>query len=100
MNASPSAVHSYRGSRIWFIITFVLLAAAWVAFFLVRDYGLRLAERYGRAPDVVDALNRDAYVCSRTVPYYLIMLLLDALALGSLAAPSGPGWFRAPKILL
>jgi hypothetical protein len=90
---------SRRGTELWSVATLGLLAAGWVTFFLTQGYAFSLAERYGPAPDVVDALGRDAYIDSRTLPYYSVMMLLDVAAVLTLAAPSRAGWPRVLKIL-
>lgn len=88
-----------RGAGLWSFATLGLLAAGWVAFFLTQGYTFQLAERYGPVPDVVDALGRDAYIGSRTLSYYSVMMLLDAAAVLTLAVPSRAGWRRVLKIV-
>jgi hypothetical protein len=76
-----------------------LLAAGWLTFFLTREYAFRLAERYGPAPEVVDALQRDAYICRNILSYYSVAVLLDVLAVATLAPRSRRGWSRVLKVL-
>jgi hypothetical protein len=90
---------SRRAAGLWSVATLGLLAAGWATFFLTQAYAFRLMERYGPAPDVVDALGRDAYIDRRTLPYYSVMILLDLAAVLTLAAPSRAGWPRILKIL-
>ena len=84
MDPLPDAVNDYRGSRMWPVIALGLLAAAWVMYFLIMGYSARLSERWGPAPDVVDALQRDGYGARRILPYLSVVLLLDMLVLGAL----------------
>lgn len=89
-----------RGSGKWTAIALGLLTAGWVAYFLIERYSLRLAEKWGPAPDVVDALGRDAYISRHTLPWYTAMLVLDALAVAVLFTPSRPGWPRVIKVVV
>ncbi len=88
-----------RGARLWPVATLGLLASGWVAFLLTQWYAMRLAAQYGPAPDVVDAFRRDAYICSRTLPYYSVTMVIDILAVATLAARSRPGWPRVLKVV-
>src|SRR5262245_31339220 len=74
----------------WQTATLALLVAGWVTFILTREYVSRLEEQYGPAPDVVDALKRDAYVGRRALPYFSVAVLLDVLAALTLAARGRP----------
>ena len=100
MDPLPDAVNDYRGSRMWPVIALGLLAAAWVMYFLIMGYSARLSERWGPAPDVVDALQRDGYGARHILPYLSVVLLLDMLVLGALAPQSRPGWPRVLKVLV
>ncbi len=100
MDPLPDAGNDYRGSRMWPVIALGLLAAAWVTYYLIMCYGTRLAERWGPAPDVVDALQRDGYVSRRILPYLMVVMLLDMLALGALVPQSRAVWPRVLKVLI
>jgi hypothetical protein len=96
----PSGPHSFpRGAGLWPAAPLGLLAAGWLAFFLTWGYTFRLGEWYGPAPEVVDALKRDTYIARRILPYYSVAVLLDVLAVLTLAARSRPGWPRVLKVL-
>jgi hypothetical protein len=94
----PTLHHEVAG--LWSVATLVLLAAAWATFFLTQRYASHLAERYGPAPDVVDALGRDAYIGRRTLPYYSVMVMLDVIAFLTLIASSRAGWPWALKLMV
>jgi hypothetical protein len=100
MEATAEFGDENSGSRAWPVITLGLLATAWLTFFLTLGYANRLAERWGPAPDVVDALALHSYVGGRTWPYYSATLFLDLLAIGSLTARSRRGWPRALKVMV
>jgi hypothetical protein len=68
-------------------------------FLLTQGYAERLSEEYGPAPDVVDALGRDAYVGRNTLPSLTAVLVLDGLAILALSVGSRPGWPRAVRVL-
>ncbi len=93
-------VGNYRGSRKWPVIALGLLTIGWVAYFLIMGYADRLGDRWGPAPDVVDALQRGEYIARHTLPYHSVVLFLDMLALGALVPQSRPGWPRVLKVLV
>ena len=99
MELIPDAGNGHRGSVLWPVVSLGLLAAAWGTFLLTQGYAARLAKRWEPAPEVVDALGRDAYVCKRTLPYLSLVLLFDLIAAGSLAVASRRGWPRVLKVL-
>jgi hypothetical protein len=99
MELIPDAGNGHRGSVLWPVVSLGLLAAAWGAFLLTQGYAARLAKRWGPAPEVVDALGRDAYVSRRIIPYLMLVLFLDLIAAGSLAVASRHGWPRVLKVL-
>lgn len=92
-------IASTGGRALWPVATLALQLASWTSFILTQGYGDHLVERWGPAPDVVDALNRDAYVSRCTLPYYSAVLLLDGAAALTLAVRSHRGWSFGLKIL-
>ena len=79
----PTSGNGYRGlASVWPIVTLGLLVAGWVTFLLATGYTARSVERRGPAPDVVDALGRDAYISRHTLAYYSVVMLLDVLGDG------------------
>jgi hypothetical protein len=87
------------GSAKWPVVALGLVAASWAAFLLTMEYADRLQERWGPAPDVVDALGRDAYVSRHTLPYLTAIVALDGAAALALIARSRRGWPLAIKVL-
>jgi hypothetical protein len=98
--AAPELDDQHRDWSVWPFLTVALLTTGWATFYLSVLYTSTLVERWGPAPDVVDALGRDAYVGRKTFPFFSIALLFDLLTVGSLVAPSRSGWHRALKILV
>jgi hypothetical protein len=99
MVESPGTNAGPVGSLRWPLATLILVTAAWLVFLLALGYTGRLQDQWGPAPDVWDALVRDAYVGRRTVPIFTVALLLDLAAAMSLGAGSYRGWPLAVKVL-
>ena len=93
------AAPDLAGSARWPLATLGLVAAGWVVFLLAQGYADRLRERWGPAPDVVDALGRDAFVGERTLAYFTAAVVLDAAAAVSLLARSRRWWPLAVKVV-
>jgi hypothetical protein len=100
METPPDPGNGHGGSAVWPVVALGLLGTGWAAFFLTLGYAARLADGWGPAPEVFDALARDADIARHALPCYSALLFLDVLAVGSLAAPSRPGWPRALKVLV
>ncbi len=104
--------HSER----WSITAFVFLVVAWVIYFLNIWCGRIIADEYGPAPDVIDALGKSAYVNSRVLVGFVVVVALDVLAMIYLImahAPQGDScrnrlrllalgttWLLAPSLLV
>ena len=87
------------GSRVWPLIAAGLVAAGWLVFVATQLYADLLRQQWGPAPDVMDALGRDGYVCARTLPYLSAVMALDAGAAVALVVRSRRGWPLAVKVL-
>jgi hypothetical protein len=88
------------GSMRWPVATAALVLTAWATFLATGAYATHLAEQYGPAPDVVDALGRDTDIARRTWPGHTAVLLLDLAAFFTLSIPSRPGWPRVLKVVV
>jgi hypothetical protein len=88
-----------EGSARWPLVALMLVAVSWAAFLLIGQYAERLQDRWGPAPDVVDALGRNAYVSRHTLPYVTAMLGLDVVAAFAILARSRKGWPLVIKVL-
>jgi hypothetical protein len=97
--SEPDPAPGPGGSARWPVVALGLAAAAWAAFLLTGQYADRLRERWGPAPDVVDALGRDSYVSRLTLPYLTLVAALDVAAAVCLLARSRRGWPLAVKVL-
>jgi hypothetical protein len=97
MKTNPDSIDA--GSARWPLIALTLVIAAWIATWLIGEYGDLLREQWGPAPDVVDALGRDSVIGRKILPFYTGVLVIDAAALACLIPCARRGWPMAVKVL-
>lgn len=66
----------------------------------VGQYAHRLREQWGPAPDVVDALGRDNFVCRHTLPYVTAVIVADVAAAVCLLPRTRWGWPLVVKVVV
>lgn len=96
----PEVHHARGGSVIWPLTSFGLLAAGWLVYLLLMDYADRLREEWGPAPDVCEALGREAYACKHIWRYLLLVVGLDGAAAMTLSVRTRWGWPHAAKVFV
>lgn len=78
---TPEAAHAATVARWQLRVGYGILAAAWLVWLAAAIYGHVLAARFtGPTDDVVDSLNRAAFIAERTYGLGYVVLGLDALA--------------------
>ena len=100
MVEAPESRRAPGGSVLWPLASLGLLAGGWLVYLLTMRYADQLRDQWGPAPDVFEALGRDAYVCKHTWSYLLLVVGLDGAAAMSLSVRSRWGWPLALKVLV
>jgi len=100
MVEAPESRRAPGGSVLWPLVSLALLAAGWLVFRLTTAYEDRLRDQWGPAPDICDALGRDAYNNNCIWWYILLVVGLDGAAAVTLSVRARWGWPLATKVFV